>query len=141
MKKGNKKKIVSKGYTLSVTSWENDGDNYKTKSHTYDSKELAIAVAKMCRTIFKSCNNGDGGIGNTNERDESEAQEVIIKYMKKHPELYPDEKNPSDDELVDICMDYNYTLMGNSEYYYSRVFERLILTYSPEDIYLEEIPV
>ena len=40
-------KVVNKGYTLSVTSWENDGDNYKTESKTFDTKEEAIKVVKM----------------------------------------------------------------------------------------------
>lgn len=136
MSKG--KKIISKGYTLSVTSWENDGDNYKTESMTFESKELAVAVAKMCSTIFKSCNNGDGGIGNMSDGEDESAHGIILPYMKAHPELYPDE-NPSDDELIDICMDYNSNLMGGSEYYYSRVFESCSLTYSPEDVFLEEI--
>lgn len=132
-------KIINKGYTLSVTSWENDGDNGKTLSKTYESKELAIAVASMCKILFASSNNKEGGIGNMMAEDEEEASEVILPYMKASPELYPDKENPSDEELIQICMKYNYALMGGSEWYYSRVFENATLTYSPEDIYLETI--
>ena len=28
------KTVVKKGYTLEVTSWENDGDNYRTEFKT-----------------------------------------------------------------------------------------------------------
>lgn len=135
-------KIISQGYTLSVTSWENDGDNYKTESITLEDKELAIAVAKMCKELFVSSNNGEGGIGNMMEEDDKEAREVILPYMKAHTELYPkirNNKKISDDTLVDICMEYNSNLMGGSEYYYSRVFDSATLTYSPEDVYLETI--
>lgn len=140
----NKIKVINKGYTLTVTSWENDGDNYKTCSKTYESRELAIAVANLCKTLFASSSNGGGGIGNLMDYDGEEASEIIVPYMKSHPELYPNKENPSDEKsdekLVQICMDYNYELMGGSEYYYSRVFESATLTYSPEDVYLEEIP-
>jgi hypothetical protein len=33
------KKIINKGYTLTVVSWENDADNYKTISKTVQTKE------------------------------------------------------------------------------------------------------
>lgn len=133
------KKIISEGYTLEVVSWENDGDNYKTEFFTVKSKELAIAVAKMCKELFVSCNNKGKGIGNMMEDEGDEAREIILPYMKTHPELYSDKKNLSDDKLVDICMEYNHKLLGGSEYYYSRVLESCIITYSPKDIFLEEI--
>lgn len=134
------KKVINKGYTLEVTSWENDGDNYKTKSKPFESRELALAVKCLCETVFKSYNNGDGGIGNSIGSDEEEkANIIIVNYFRTHSELYPHMLNPTDDELIDFCMDLNYELMGGSEYYYSRVFESCSLTYSKEDIYLEEI--
>ena len=136
-----RKLIVSKGYTLSVTSWENDGDNYKTNSITVESKELAMAIARLCKTVFASSSNGEGGIGNLMEDDEEEANEVILPYMQSHPELYLDKKNPSEENLINICMNYNQKLMGGSEYYFSRVFESCSLTYSPEDVFLEEIEI
>ena len=138
------KKVISKGYTLSVTSWENDGDNYRTESITIDNKELAIAVARMCKELFASSNNGEGGIGNLMEDDDKKAKKIILSYMKAHPELYPkirNNKKISDDKLIRICMEYNCDLMGGSEYYYSRVFDSFSLTYAPEDIFLEEISI
>ena len=136
----NKEKLISKGYTLSVTSWENDGDYNATNSMTFDDnqKELVIAIARMCRDIFQSINNREQkGIGNTDDRTYSKS--IVLEYMKNHPELYENIDNPSDDKLVRICMEYNYNLLGSSEYYYSRVFESATITYSPEDIYLETI--
>lgn len=138
-----KSKVVSKGYTLSVESWENDGDNYKTNELIFESKELAIAVARLCRDLFCS---GPGGIGNSDGSDvdfdspeTDDVHKTIIDYMKAHPELYEFVKEPSESELVEICMNYNKSLMDSSEYYYSRVFDSASLTYSPEDTYLEII--
>ena len=133
------KKIINKGYTLKVVSWENDGDNYNTKQVTYDNKELAIEVARMCTTLFISCHNGNNGIGNTNEGDEKGAQEKVLKYMQEHPILWENDE-VIDDDLVGYCMEvYNYELLDGSEWYYSRICESVTLTYSKEDIYLEEI--
>ena len=133
-----KKTIAKKGYTVEVTSWENDGDNYRTQSKTYDSKELAVAVAKMCKTIFVSENNGAGGIGNCTS-DGKKHDKLIINYMKANPILSASKKIKEDDDLIDICMDYNYSLMGGSEYYYSRVCEKVTIFYCSADVEMESI--
>jgi mevalonate kinase len=149
------KKVISKGFTITATSWENDGDNYKTKSMTVESEDEAKAIVEMCKTIFKSCNNRDGGIGNTMDDEGESVKELIGEFMINHPVLIKDflNENPglidgldvedidetSLDSLVDICMRYNNQLMGGSEYYYSRVCERVDVTYSDKDIFSEEV--
>tara|TARA_E500000081_G_C6064130_1_gene319745 strand:- start:163 stop:693 length:531 start_codon:yes stop_codon:yes gene_type:complete len=172
------KKVISKGYTVEVTSWENDGDNYKTKSVTYDTKEEALAVKALCLSVFNSCNNGDAGIGNMCE--DEDPTPIIVEYVVQHPEIlaFSNNKNlvkPSDieesikkafpeemktyewQELIhdyidtsdngeaikngwyDLVMNYNYELLGGSEYYVSRIAEKVSIFYSDKDIYLEEI--
>lgn len=133
------KKVITKGYTLTINSWENDGDNSRTKTITIEDETLARAVFKMGNELFKSCNNGQNGIGNTNDGDDEQAERKIIEYMTKHPELYPQLENPSDDKLISLCMSYNDRMMGGSEWYYSRVLESITVTHSPEDVYLKEI--
>jgi len=130
--------ILKKGYTLEVVSWENDGDNYNTKSYTFDldKKDEAIAVLQMCKDIFVSCNNGDGGIGNKMVfRDDQ--KEIILKYMKSHPELCG--SYTEDADLIQICIEWNYTLLGSSVFYEFRVFESGVVLYSPEDIEVDRI--
>lgn len=160
------KKVISKGYTVSVTSWENDGDNYKTKSMVIESEDETKAVVEMCKTIFKSCNNGDGGIGNMCEGGEEGAKLIIVDFMIKHPilidksfleenselknlinlkdeeaieEAIEDLDDSILEELVDTCMHYNNQLMGGSEYYYSRVCEKVDVTYSDIDVFSQEV--
>lgn len=39
---------MNKGYRVTCTSWENDGDYYNTNFVTVDSKELALAIRELC---------------------------------------------------------------------------------------------
>ena len=139
------KKVISKGYTLEVVSWENDGDNYKTKCQVFDTKEEALAVKNLCENIFLSSNNNiEGGIGNLMEDEGAEAKLIIMHYLANNTYLIKDiesfETNESyEDECIDLVMDYNYNLMGSSEYYYSRVLDSYSLYYSKEDVFLEEV--
>lgn len=128
-------KIASKGYTLIVESYESDGDNFRTETYTFESKDLAIAIAKMCTELF-----GREGIGNWTGKEE-DAETVIVNYMHNHPEVYPDRSNMNDNQMIDHCMNWNSLLLGYSEYYYSRFTESVTLYYSPQDIYVEEIKI
>ena len=133
-------KVIEKGYTIKVVSWENDGDNYNTKNMVIDSREIAKAISEMCNTIFKSKNSKIyHGIGNIMSEDYEDAYDVIIPFMNEHPILWNDKPNPTDEELINICMEYNNQLMGSSEWYYSRVMEKCTVTYSSKDIFVEEI--
>jgi len=131
------KKIISKGYTISAVSWENDGDNYKTRSIVVETKELAIAISKMCKELFASCNRTKAtSIGNG--QDYKKSMIIVLDYMLKHPEVY-ENVEICDEELISLCMDYNYSLLGSCEDYDSRVCESVEIYYSPEDVLLEII--
>ena len=41
---GKGKKIASKGYTLECVSWENDGDNYNTKTQIFSIYDYALFI-------------------------------------------------------------------------------------------------
>jgi hypothetical protein len=123
----NKELVIEKGYTLTVTSWENDGDNYRTESMTVETLEEARRIYRVCTELFKSCNKSECGIGNSMS---GECEDVIEEYIKDNPELNLDE---------DTISNLAYELMGSSEYYDYRVCESVSVTYSPKDIYLETI--
>ena len=121
------KKVINKGYTITVVSWENDGDNYNTKSKTVETKEEAAKINKICKELFVSCNNGEGGIGNSMDDEE---KETLLNYI---------DNNPSMTLTEGYINNLAYELMGRSEYYDYRVCESVTITYSLEDVYLEEI--
>lgn len=62
---------IPKGYAVAVTTWENDGDNYKTKTvYGLDEKEVLFTLELV--GIFKSDNSHDMedvGIGNADIED------------------------------------------------------------------------
>ena len=130
------KKVINKGYTLEVISWENDGDNYRTKFTTVDSKEKAERLYRICTELFVSCNNGQGGVGNSMEGEETQ---TLINYIENNPDLFPDIDPTEEDDVMDYFNDLGYTLMGGSEFYDFRVCESCNVTYSPDDVYLEQV--
>lgn len=127
-----KKILFKKGYTLEVVSWENDGDNYKTKYYTVDTKEKALGIKHMCDNLFQS----DTGVGNS--FDDENPEETIKEYFEEHPFLV----NANNlDNLYDYTSDLAYELMGGSECYMFRVCEKCTILYSDKDIELEIIEV
>lgn len=143
-----KKKVISKGYTLEITSWENDGDYSDTKTITVKTKEEAKMIHQICTTLFKSCNNGANGVGNSTDRERDFA---VIEYYEENKDTLTYEPfielnaimevgdYESEDLIFDFFLDFAAVLMGSSDFYDFRVCESVTVTYSPEDVYLEEI--
>jgi len=131
--------VIKKGFRLVVDSWENDADEPRTESMDFVNKEEALAVRDMAQEIFVSCNNGDGGIGNSQDNEDLEA--TIINYITQNPKLA--EINSVDvedfEEVVEMVMEYNVSLMGSSEWYGSRVYDRSSLYEIPDEMVLKEI--
>jgi hypothetical protein len=139
------KKVIEKGYTLKVVSWENDADNYRTKFKTVKTEEEAKKLYIICTELFKSGTNNSTCIGNSIG---DEYKDRIIKFINQHPNLFSDlnieEINKDTEEenydtISDYFKDLAHSLMGGSEYYDYRVCESVEVTYSLNDIYLEEI--
>ena len=175
MKKTKKTKIIEKGYLLEVESWENDGDNSKRQSMNFKTKEEAVLVFNLCKTLFKSNNDKEKGIGNLMDDEDDIAKGIIINYLIKNPEILKikginfykslkrdvmerfddateddwkgyisyfaelEEDNETIVDSIEIVREYNQELMGYSEYYYSRVFEKAELFYSDKDVYVESV--
>lgn len=144
----NKKLIVKKGYTLSVVSWENDGDNYNTKTKTVETIEEAESLYKLMQ-LFKSNILGNSDRWSAKDlkvlgnffRENPIALKGFFKYNPDLHELFSLNIEDIDDEAFAEYFD-NYLkgdLLGYSEYYNCRVMESCTVTYSPEDIYLDVI--
>lgn len=136
-----KKLVVKRGYTLEVVSYENDGDYKATITYTFDTKEKAEAILKMCKELFVAHHETPVGMANwTFDYHYEEAKGRVIDYMKNNDymfELFGEDK----DEVChyDFAISWNSYIMGDSEYYISRYFDKGVIYYSPEDIYLEVV--
>lgn len=137
------KKVINKGYTITVTSWENDGDNSQTHSITVDTKEKAKAYHDLMQLCESENNQSKGVVKLGNACDFSDEQEqLIIDFLKANPILldgYDDIETMENDDIIDIFSDITYELLGSSEWYKCRVMEECVITYSPKDTTLKEV--
>jgi hypothetical protein len=131
-----KKLVINKGYTLRVTSWENDADHYRTIDYWEPDKEKAKVLVKMCRELFPSRNSRvKGAIGN------GDIDERAYDWMKANGQvLIPEDDDINDeDDLHDLVADIAGDLMGYSEWYGVRVCEKVEILYSDTNVYVEEL--
>jgi hypothetical protein len=140
-------KQIHKGYTITVTSWENDADNYNTQSITVDTKEKAKVWHDMMQ-LCKSQNNQPKGViklGNSCGDFNNNQVEVITDFIRENyrvlvePDAYDQIENATDDELVDYFCELATELLGSSEFYLLRVMESCVVTHSPIDVECEVI--
>ena len=129
---------IKKGYTLTVTSWENDGDNYNTKSKTVQTLE----EAKVWYEMMQLCeSNNTRGLGNTYNGFNKQQKEIAVNFLKKHHTiLLPhDDIEANEDNLEDWFCSLAGELLDYSEHNACRVMESCVVTYSPVDVIPEII--
>lgn len=126
--------VVKKGYTLTVVSCENDGDNYNTKTKTVDT----IEEAKVWWDMMQLCSGEK--LGNSYDRFSKKQEKIAIDFLKDNSSvLLPEQDMVDDDEvLLDWFRDLAGELLGHSEYY-CREMHSCKVTYSPVDIEVEDI--
>jgi hypothetical protein len=127
-----KRKILSKGYTLEVDSWENDGDNYKTKRFEVDSREEAIFIKELCTKLFISSNPGiSNRIVAPAEKDAK-----ILEFARNY--AYVEVFN--DLELLDYVSEIAHNTVENTECGCCiRVCSGCIILYSDKDIFVDTV--
>lgn len=136
-----KQKVLSKGYTITVVSWENDADNYNTKSIVVDTLEKAKAYYDLMQ-LCKSKNNQAPGIiklGNTHGEYSIDQEELIRTFLTENNILVNNNILEDNEDFIDYFQELTYSLLGGSEDYMCRVMEVCTITYSPEDVYNEVI--
>ena len=132
---------IKKGYTLTVTSWENDGDHYNTMSKTVDTKEEAKELYGLMQ-ICRSKNDTKPGVGNSTGGFKPKEKQRIIDYLKKCTNITIDtdlDDNSDDDRFLDFFCDLTSELIGSSEFYNCRVMKSCVVTYSEIDVQVYEI--
>ena len=111
-----KKLVVNKGYTITVVSWENDGDFYNTESitvNTYKEAELYFQLIKFYQE-------------NLNNQGKIDGDQIVLiqEFINEHKPLYIFEFHDTCDSLI-----------GTSGCGDGRVVESCVVTYSSEDVH------
>jgi len=138
-----KEKVVNKGYTLKIVSWENDADNYETIFKTVETLKEAKKIKNFCEVLLNSSNDSETGVANTiseGPRDRSKVVRRLKNFIADTPE-FSDwlEEAEDDDQLIQWAAEYAEEFAGYSDWYFFRVCESCTVTFSPEDIYVEKI--
>lgn len=147
---------IPAGYRVTVVSWENDADHYKTKVLEGLTEQEARFVADFA-SLFKSKNNhGNRGIGNMYEpssKEMAEAQAAVKAVVARHQPLpegvteyfqcedagidaFGDEE---DDGFMDGFTEYAYELGLSGGDFYTRVMESIKVEHIPEQIHLSDV--
>lgn len=116
-------KVIKKGYMIEVTTWENDGDNYKTSSVDGLSQQELRVLYDYCNRFSSKTTYTKAGFGNSERHGEVE---------QLQDEIY----NAFGEQIQAAA----YKLVGtwcDGEYY--RVTEEIKMFYVPQDIIIEEV--
>lgn len=124
------------GIMLIIHSWENDGDANQQVTLTGLTLEQARYYIDFCK-LFVSCNNGgEGGVGNMSEISEEEYATLLdnVKALLEKYQLDTEEEKAlsaltKGEENYFLMLDRyvqneSCRLLGASEYYIFRVFDR-----------------
>jgi len=122
-----KKIVINKGYTITVVSWENDGDHNETNNITFESYEEAEAYFELVKFYYENLNEQEDFF-------DEEEKELIIKFVKEHKSILCPHL-----EYLNKFDDIVSSLIGRSECGTRRIVEYCVLTYSPEDVYTSVI--
>lgn len=128
--------VIKAGYRIHVTSWENDADNYRTKTMEGVAKEHLPFIVAACKLLTsKYDHQNGGGFGNIYQGSTEDLDLALSELIDKHPDRpqYCD-----DPEGVSECLLYKLGLMGGSEYT-TRVFDSIKIEYIPENILIEDV--
>lgn len=128
------------GYHLYITTWENDGDNYKTASQWCATIHDAKFLLDICK-IFKKDNIG-------NQCDEPDNfQETLLEEIATVCDIHSKYIIMIDEDEVDLTnydslVDPLYELhLFGGEYVYTRRYSSYELEYYKDDVYCEMITI
>lgn len=138
----NNEPTIKAGYRLSVVSWENDGDNYRTVIHDGLTEDKVKFILKLLSLITDSrCNNKNsfGNIYDTYETDLAELSKAIKALGEDVVAQVADGYLDDDEEelayqFADIVNDY--TGGGDS---FTRVVESITVELISEDVYFKDV--
>lgn len=144
-----KNTIIKAGYRVTITSWENDADNYNTKiieGLTLDQAKFYVDFAKL---FTKS--GWEGGIGNlcgTNDQEIAKAyaqiEPLAIKYACAIQSLNIFDQDTFDaavriGDAADMLMELAYDIGLTCGEYWTRFCEDIKVELVPQEITFQDV--
>lgn len=142
--------IIRKGYRITVVSWENDADNYRTEVKEGHTEAQARFVCEVLNHMGSQSNGGreQNQFGNMYEPDDDEMEE-FAQYMMRIVESHGDaavamvglddeDRQLDEDDLPYAFTEFLYDYMGGGEFF-TRVVESIKVEWIPEDILIEDV--
>lgn len=122
--------MIKAGYQITITSWENDGDNYNNITLSGLTKARVTYIIAMCK-LFTSTKHGNLYDSYCNSAEVSLAQIDMAALASAYTDVV------DSDELDCLFLEpveYMTQFLGNGEYFTFRVFDSYKVHYIPVDI-------
>lgn len=140
-----KQTIIPAGYRITITSWENDADNYKDTIHEGLSKERVEYIIELCKLFKSGSNNGGKTFGNMHESSrnvltmianaEKAVRTILEKYRAVLNECELENLEADKIGLTEIVSEF----IGFSEDYIFRVYSKAKVEHIPHQITMEDV--
>lgn len=140
-----KQTIIPVGYRLTVTTWENDADNYKTSTLEGLSKEKVQYYVDLLKPFEHSYHQGTGNLGNIYQLTGPQEEQLKAHYwaiLEKHKEVLGEDfvlEGEDEDQLMDIFNDELYDLDVRGGEQETRVVESIKIEYTPQAITFDDV--
>lgn len=142
--------LKSKGYEVQCTSWENDGDDYRTNSVFFKENEDALFAIELLKKCKSRNNRHNPGIGNSNVNEGYNTVSTddvinVFQYAYANQNISPDlynelheileidlETTEPDDGMMSQAVNYLCNFLGYPDQYdypFIRVAEKIKLNY------------
>jgi hypothetical protein len=145
--------LIHAGYRLSVTTWENDADNYKIKIVEGLTKPQVSFLVDVCNHMESASNGGfaNNQFGNLYEPTDGEL-ELYSRYMLALAKAHGYDCDPDQDyddmyDLYDAADEAIYELSGyelsdlglTGDDFFTRVCESYTVEYIPQAVELQDV--
>lgn len=139
-----KQTTIPAGYRLTVTTWENDADNYKTCTKEGLSKEKIQFYVDLMKPFHCSYHQGTGNLGNIYQFRGDQEEQLLAHYLailEKHKEVLAEYEieGETEDQLTDLFNDILYDLDVRGGEQETRVVESLKIEYTPQAITFDDV--
>lgn len=110
--------MIKTGYLIQITTWENDADNYSTKSYDGLTYNKCLFMAELCK-LFASRYSGLKGFGNSetsNSKVYEAYRQLLVNFEKEHGQVPVSFDEIEDDYISDALYDI-IGMWGEGEYW------------------------